>query len=430
MTRKKAHLTALLAAMMMTTGALAQERVMSLEAVMAAADTGSTSLKAARAATAAAHEQATAADRTAMLPDVKLSASAGYLGNGYGWGRDSSYSFSVSIPHFGTRFAAEAAQVVYAGGAMQSVRRQAQLGARVAELACEQQRQQLRMQLAGLYLDLLRSACQLAVFDSNIAHTDRMIADIGARHEQGTALRNDLTRYELQRARLEMQRTATQNDMRIANSRLVTMAGLPQGTVVVADSAVLSMVPKMDGNSTPIPVQTAGTMADMAREKQRQSRAGMLPQVALVAQDELNGPVTIDITPYNINYNYWFVGVALNYNLSSLWKQNRALRAARQEQAQRDLELQAATEQANEELKAATLRLQEAQENYSVKQKSVELAERNYTLVSNRYQNELAPLADMLDASNSKLAAELDLIGARIGIVFQILTLQYINGQL
>lgn len=40
-------------------------------------------------------------------------------------------------------------------------------------------------------------------------------------------------------------------------------------------------------------------------------------------------------------------------------------------------------------------------------QKSVELAQQNYQVVSNRYNNQLALITDMIDASNIKLNAEL-----------------------
>lgn len=403
---------------------------MSLAELMAYADSGSVQLRAARMGVDVARENSEAASRSTLTPDVRLGASVGYLGDGYGWGRDSSYSFTVEMPHFSTRFGVEAQQVVYAGGAMKAARERAQTGVRLSKLGYEQKRQDVRLQLTGLYLDLFRSMCALDVYDSNIVLTERLIADIRTRREQGTALRNDLTRYELQLANLQMQRTRVENDLHITNSQIVTLAGLPQGTQVMPDSSFFANGQWSVAAGQPLAVQMAEANAEMAGQQMKQSQSAMLPYLAVVAQDQLNGPVTIDITPYNINYNYWFVGLQLSYNLSSLWKDTRAVRAARQRQQQALLERQAADEQMQQTTDAALVRLDESRRNLAIKQKSLALAEENYSLVVDRYQNDLALLVDMLDAANTKLAAELDLITARIEVVYRTSTLQYINGKL
>ena len=63
-------------------------------------------------------------------------------------------------------------------------------------------------------------------------------------------------------------------------------------------------------------------------------------------------------------------------------------------------------------------------------QKQVELANQNYDVVQNRYQNELALLTDMVDASNMKLSAEMALVNARIGMLYNFYKLKYITNTL
>ena len=60
-------------------------------------------------------------------------------------------------------------------------------------------------------------------------------------------------------------------------------------------------------------------------------------------------------------------------------------------------------------------------------QKSVELANQNYEVTSNRYRNELALLTDMLDASNMKLTADMNLVNARIQLIFNYFKMKYIT---
>ncbi|MBR1835223.1 MAG: TolC family protein [Bacteroidales bacterium] len=402
---------------------------MSLTEVMAYADSAGTTLKAARMGVQAAHESYNAATLGTLTPDLRLSATVGYLGDGYGWGRDSSYSFRVEMPHFSTRFGLDAQQVIYAGGALRAGHHKAALGQELAQLGYEQQRQDVHFELVGLYLDLYRAMRQVEVYDSNIALTVRLIDEMRMRHEQGAALQNDRTRYELRLADLQMQRTVVENDMAIANSRIVTLAGLPKGTRVVPDSTFLNVPVNTSLNHyQTFPVQMATKKAEMANEALRQSRAAQLPYIALVAQDQLNGPVTIDITPYDINYNFWFVGAALRYDISSLWKTSANVKAAKLQMQQRNTERQLAEEQTAHQVETALLRIDEARRNYAVKQKSVALAEQNYTVVAARYRADLALMVDLLDAANTKLSAEMDLVGARINIAYRQYLLQYILG--
>ena len=53
-----------------------------------------------------------------------------------------------------------------------------------------------------------------------------------------------------------------------------------------------------------------------------------LPKIALVAGEHLDGPITIEVPVLDNNFNYWYVGVGIKYNLSSLFKNNKKVRQA------------------------------------------------------------------------------------------------------
>ena len=60
-------------------------------------------------------------------------------------------------------------------------------------------------------------------------------------------------------------------------------------------------------------------------------------------------------------------------------------------------------------------------------EKSVQLADENYAVTSNRYRNELALLTDMLDAGNTKLSADLALVNARVDLVYHYYKMKYVS---
>jgi outer membrane protein TolC len=63
-------------------------------------------------------------------------------------------------------------------------------------------------------------------------------------------------------------------------------------------------------------------------------------------------------------------------------------------------------------------------------EKNVELATENYRIVENRYNNQLALLTDMLDASTAKLDAEVRLVNARVNIIYYYYLLKQNSGTL
>lgn len=90
---------------------------------------------------AAAAAEGVRAARAERLPDVGVTVSASFLGDGRLWDRSFGEGMKVDIPHFGNNFALEAQQVVYAGGAVRSGIRMAELEQRDAETSLERNRQ-------------------------------------------------------------------------------------------------------------------------------------------------------------------------------------------------------------------------------------------------------------------------------------------------
>ena len=60
----------------------------------------------------------------------------------------------------------------------------------------------------------------------------------------------------------------------------------------------------------------------------------------------------------------------------------------------------------------------------------MELANQNYAVISNRYKNDMALITDMLDASNYRMAAVLQLLNAQINTGYNYCKLLYISGTL
>lgn len=406
-----------------------------------------------------AAEEGVAAVKSALLPSVDLSLQGSYTGNAYmlsrGFSSNGTTDYIVpgvgvipvangmqDTPHWGNSFAAQVSQVVYAGGAIRSGIRMDELGKEMAELDVEKNRQEVRFLLTGYYLDLYKLGNQIEVVRQNIALTQKEIEQMKARRSEGTVLQNDITRYEFQLQNLELTLTKLNDAFTIINHQLVTTLHLPKQTVIAPDKEeldteinALSAIAAQDtwqktATDNNLGIRQAAVASTLAEQKVKQAKAESLPSIAVVAENQLFGPYTQDLIPKDCNVNVWFVGIGIKYGLGSIWKNRHDISKARIEHQQSQEALELALEEVEKGVHAGYTNLLTSYAEVITQQKQVELANQNYDVVQNRYQNELALLTDMVDASNMKLSAEMALVNARIGMLYNFYKLKYITNTL
>lgn len=113
------------------------------------------------------------------------------------------------------------------------------------------------------------------------------------------------------------------------------------------------------------------------------------------------------------------LGIGISYKFDALFKNNKKLRKAKIATRRAEEDFALANENLSNEIHAAYVQLDEAQERLNTKEKSVQLAHENYEVIHNRYINGLSLVTDMLDASNIQLSSELELSNARMDILYQ-----------
>lgn len=416
--------------------AAAQQQVLTMDEMFRLADANSKSIAARQLAVDEAAEAVRVA-KNDRLPSIEASLSLSYIGDGWMADRDFSNGMKADMPHFGNNFALKATQVVYSGGAISTGIEMSELQKQIADLELANNRQDVRFLLAGYYLQLFQLHNQEEIYEKNIEQTRLLVDEITAAHRQGTALKSDITRYELQLQNLELGLTNTRNRRNIINRQLTTTLGLDNSVEIMPDTTLLAV--RLDQRNESFwqdemqkapALQLAGLAVDMGKKQEQMAKAERRPSVALFASNNLDGPILIEVPPINSNFNYWMVGVSFSYKFDSLFKSNKKLKKAQiaTRKAQQDFEY--AEEQLSNGVHASYIDLQEAYERLRTKEKSVQLAHENYSVVHSRYINGLSLITDMLDASNIQLSSELELANAQIGILYQYCLLKKTVGNL
>lgn len=431
-------LTGLLSITLLSVGVCSYgQSVITLEEIFETAETNSAQLRSLFSAQNEA-EQAVKVSKTNYLPDINTSLSVSYLGDGFTTDRKFGDYQNAPIPHFGNGLSLNITQPLYTGGAVTNTVELAKLKLTASRFATDLQRDNIRFRLTGFYLDIYKYTNLRHVIERNIAAAKKVLKEMMARHEQGTVLQNDITRYELLVANLELQLVKINNAINILNANLVTITGLPDGTVVVPDSTILARsLPTKDEywwqqeaqvNSSSLSLARSGV--DINRKAEAIVRSERLPKIGLRAGWIIDGPVLVEVPPINRNLSYWHVGVGVNFNISSLYKSNRSLAKSRAATRKAMDEYDAMQENVSLEVKADYTHYLEAYEELKTQLKSVELAGSNYNTIAMRYSSEMALITDLLDAANVKLDAEKQLENARINIIYYYYKLLFTTGKI
>ncbi len=411
--------------------------VISLEEIYEIAEANSAQLRPSMTAMEEARRDVTVA-RSGRLPDINASLSLSYMGDGFTTKRDFSDYRKAPIPHFGNALSLNVTQPIYTGGAITGSIAMAELKSTASRYANDFQRDNIRFQLTGFYLDIYKYTNLRRVVESNIAAARKVLDEMHARYEQGTALQNDITRYELLVSDLELQLIRIDNTLSILNNNLVTTAGLPEGMVIQPDSTILDRsLPvqketwwqqEAELNSPTLGMARSGV--DISRKAETLVKAERLPKIGLQAGWTIDGPILVEVPPINRNLSYWYVGIGLSYNLGSLYKTDKSLARSRTATLRATEELDATRENITMAIRADYVRYLEAYEELKTRQKSVELAERNYRTTATRYSADMALITDMLDAANSRLEAEQQLVNSRINIIYYYYKLLFTSGKI
>lgn len=375
--------------------------------------------------------------KAAMTPDIDVNVSLSVLGNAWISDRDFSDGMNVETPHFGNTYSVAITQMLYAGGAIKRGVEMARLNRDMAELSHCATRQSIRLMIAGYYLDLCKLLNQKTILLKNIDQTQKLVEEIEANYAAGTALKSDITRYELQLQSLDLSYDKVVNALNVTTRYLNTALGLPADAATMPDTTVSSQGRQTidEGGwlslvETSPQVQMAGKGVEIAQCANEVSRAGMRPSVALRVEDKLEGPITYEVPTLDKNVNFWYAGVSVSYNLGSLYKQRRKVAASRVATVTAQARLDERRGRSRADVHAAYVSFLEAQTDLRTHQKSVQLAHENYDVIHYRYLNGMALLTDMLDASNQQLNSELLLVNSDINVVYRQLALKAATGTL
>jgi outer membrane protein TolC len=412
-------------------------RVLTMQEAFELAVKNSTQLKLSEVNTDLAHQKIAIA-KLGQLPELSSGLNYGYLSNTQIWDPSFGKHTTKPMPHNLVQFSTQASQVIFKGGEVTNTLKKASLEEQIAVLAHDKNTEDVKFLVAAKYLDIYRLINQRQVYVDNIKLSQERLKNILSLQKQGLVTNNDVLRTKLIISDLKLAVRKTDDNIEILNQQLNIVLGLDLKDRMRPDSSLLTAAVKEESIETVMAqayqnnkeLKTAAKEIEAAQINLKLTGADRYPKISLFAANNLQRPYTYSTPAADIYYNNWLAGVSLSYNLSSIYQSPRKRKAAKI-QIKQSLEKQTLQKQNVEvAVNADLVKYNEAQFELATYTEDLQSAEENYRLVEKKYFNQLALLADLIDATNTKIEAELKVSTARINVVYTHYQLQKSMGLL
>ena len=305
---------------------------------------------------------------------------------------------------------------IYSGMKIQYGIRSSEFLEKAARLDADQDKEAVILNTIDAFSNLYKAKANLRVIQQNLAQSRSRDADFANLEKNGLLARNDKLKALLQTANIELSMADVENNLKVTMVNMNIMLGLPEETVLIPDSSSLAEPGAIKSLSDyeQLALQNRKDMQAIGYRKQsseagiKKAKADYLPSLSLTS-----GYIAADIPNFITITNAVTFGVGLSYNVSSLWKTNAHVTAAKAQLA----EVQANEEEMNEEIRRQVNQSYEAlltaNKKIEVSRISIEQGIENYKIVKNKYDNSLLTVTDLLDANALMLQSQISLELAR-----------------
>jgi outer membrane protein TolC len=285
--------------------------------------------------------------------------------------------------------------------------RAAKAGDRLNDENTRNTQSQIITDVKKTYLTILVLKHQLSLVEQSITRADQRVKDVKLLYTQGLASEVDTLTVFIGRKNISPVKLKLVNTLDNAKNNLKLLMGIAQETNIELTDQLNYQNEKHSRDLSKLYADAVELRPEVkmleiginaAEEVKNIEWSAHLPTLNLF------GALKIEAQEKSFEFNNYvwptssYVGLQLNVPIFSGLKTSSKIEQAEIEKNKTEETLNNMKEYIYVELKAALLALEEAEKNIEVRSKTVELAERNYSLTQSRFQKGLSKLSDLLDA--------------------------------
>ncbi len=294
------------------------------------------------------------------------------------------------------------------------------------EIGLEASRERTAFEVFRTYLEVQKGAARRTAAEQAMEEARENVRLAGVRSAVGTGLKSDELRARTHLAAMESQLITAANNLDLARMRLALAVGLTSAEPVDTAGTVPEFTP-------PLQVDTIVKEAYEKRSDMRQARAetdradaavslargAYLPSVGAFASYQMNA----EHTPFGSDNDAWMAGVSLKWQLFDGFRRCSERDRAAALRSAAAAQLEQTEKETAYRVRESLMRKEEMRKRLEVARHALQDAVETVRLLSRRFENSLATMAELLDAQTA-------LNQARAGLVESEADLTLASGQI
>lgn len=371
------------------------------------------------------------------LPDISTDVSAFYLSDVTIYDPKFNKLQTVDLPNFGNQFNVNANLLIFAGGKVNKSIALAEMSKTLSTNQLNSTEQNIKLNATELYLNLYNLQNQKKILENNRTLASERTKNTRYFYAQDMITKNEMLRAEVLERQLGQSILQVQNAIYITNKNLTLLAGLNENILIVPTidninhnirqqdeqfyrEIAFSKNPQLSASATQIAI---------AEKNLELTRTDRSPILAAFAGYNATRPQTSG-TPADLFSNTYQTGLSLTYNIESLFKNRKKEAVDKILIYQAEQQKEAVRQQIEADVNAAYKNYHQAVEQKEVSSVNRIAADENYRITELKYKNQLVTYIEIIDAANTKLQAELQMLDDQTDIILNYVRLLRVTGQL
>ncbi len=336
------------------------------------------------------------------------------------------FTLSASIP-------------VYMGGKIKNTEKKAAIDTEISTLKTHLDERQLKMAIITAFLQIHHLKEQQSLINDKMKEDSVNIKQVKALKANGVVTVNEVLRTSLQLSNHKMSWTELDNDIQIAEHKLKTILSLPENQEMhvntedlISDNAAIPYVDELTETALSKNESVEITHKNLSLKEldQKITKANYLPKITAGGEYFLKYPNMMFFPPEPYAYRLGMVGVNLTYPIENLYKNKYRMQEARENIDLAKLQIEENEENVRHNVYEAYKKFEETDQKVKIAEEAINQAKENYRIVRTKYANKLSLITELIDADNTYLEAESNLISVKINRQLKYYQLQYTIGNL
>jgi len=311
---------------------------------------------------------------------------------------------------------ASLSETIFAGNRLKYARQSTDLLVQVAKLDADKDKEQITYDIVNAYYGLYKVLQSQKVIDENLKTVDAQIKQSQRFFDQGLVTKNDVLRFQLQRANIELNGIDLESNRKVINFNLNILLGLPESTRLNIDQ-----LSPNDQTLGPLASYIDTAMANRQEVKQNDLRTQAAEVNIKSVQANLSptlaasvGGYYVDVSANPIPQSGKFItpltaGLTFAWKFDGLWLNKNKVSEAKVQRDQSVINKGIITDNIKNEVNRDYLSYTTAIDKIKLLQTSIAQAGENNKILQSKYQSNVASATDRADAETLLYQAQINL---------------------